>query len=311
MGPSPANGPPRAPPARAIRLPGPPLPVDAVLPELAAALDAAGVAVLQAPTGAGKTTRVPLALLDRQRAAGGDGVVLMLEPRRVAARAAARRLAAQLGERVGETVGYRVRGESRVGRGTRVEVVTEGVLTRRLLSDPSLEAGRRVATVVFDEVHERSLASDLGLALCLQARELLRPDLQVLAMSATLDGERFAELLGGAPVVASRGRAFPVEAVYLGAPQAPAGGRPPRIEDAVAGAVRRALAEETGSVLAFLPGGGEVRRTAERLAGLAARRDAGPALPATSAPGPRTPPSSRPRPAPARWSWRRASPRPA
>ena len=231
-----------------------------------AALDEAGVAVLQAPTGAGKTTRVPLALLDRQR--DGDGTVLMLEPRRVAARAAARRLAGQLGERVGETVGYRVRGESRVGRHTRVEVVTEGVLTRRLLSDPSLESGRRVATVVFDEVHERSLASDLGLALCLQARDLLRPDLQVLAMSATLDGERFADLLGGAPLVTSRGRAFPVEAVYLGAPQAGAGGRPPRVEDAVADAVRRALADETGSVLAFLPGGAEIRRTAERLAGL-------------------------------------------
>ena len=245
-------------------LPGPPLPVDAVLPRLADALGRAGVAVLQAPTGAGKTTRVPLALLDTAR----DGTIVMLEPRRVAARAAARRLAAQLGERPGETVGFRVRGESRVGRGTRVEVVTEGVLTRRLLSDPGLEDGRRVAVVIFDEVHERSLASDLGLALCLQSRELLRPDLRILAMSATLDGERFSDLLGGAPVVTSQGRAFPVEPVYLGAPRAPAGGRPPRIEDAVAGAVRRALADEPGSVLAFLPGAGEIRRTAERLAGL-------------------------------------------
>ena len=245
-------------------LPGPPLPVDAVLPQVVAALAEAGVAVLQAPTGAGKTTRVPLALLD----ADPDGLILMLEPRRVAARAAARRLASQLGERVGETVGYRVRGESRVGRRTRVEVVTEGILTRRLLADPALDDGRRVATVIFDEVHERSLASDLGLALSLQARELLRPDLQILAMSATLDGERFAALLGGAPVVTSRGRAFPVESVYLGAPQARAGGRPPRIEDAVAGAVRRALADEPGSVLAFLPGAGEIRRTAERLADL-------------------------------------------
>ncbi len=240
-----------------------------MLPQLAEALYAAGVAVLQAPTGAGKTTRVPLALLDhRSDGRQPDGVVLMLEPRRVAARAAARRLAAQLGERVGETVGYRVRGESRVGRRTRVEVVTEGILTRRLLADPSLESGGRVAVVIFDEVHERSLASDLGLALCLQARELLRPDLQVLAMSATLDGERFADLLGGAPVVTSRGRAFPVDVEYLGAPASTASGRPPRIEDAVAGAVRRALAEETGSVLAFLPGSGEIRRTAERLADL-------------------------------------------
>ena len=240
-----------------------------MLPQLVAALGAAGVAVLQAPTGAGKTTRVPLALLDRPHDdRPPDGVVLMLEPRRVAARAAARRLAAQLGERVGETVGFRVRGESRVGRRTRVEVVTEGVLTRRLLADPSLESGRRVAVVVFDEVHERSLASDLGLALCLQARDLLRPDLQILAMSATLDGERFAELLGSAPVVTSRGRAFPVDVAYLGAPTRPASGRPPRVEDAVADTVRRALAEEAGSVLAFLPGAGEIRRTAERLVDL-------------------------------------------
>ena len=245
-------------------LPGPPLPVDAVLPEVVAALREAGVAVLQAPTGAGKTTRVPLAL----RAAAPDGRILMLEPRRVAARAAARRLAAQLGEPVGQTVGYRVRGESRVGRDTRIEVVTEGILTRRLLADPGLDDGHRVAVVVFDEVHERSLASDLGLALCLQARDLLRPDLQILAMSATLDGVRYADLLGGAPVVTSQGRTFPVETVYLGAPRARADGRAPRIEDAVADAIRHALDHEPGSVLAFLPGGGEIRRTAERLADL-------------------------------------------
>ena len=235
-----------------------------MLPQVAAALAEAGVAVLQAPTGAGKTTRVPLALLDTDP----DGIIVMLEPRRVAARAAARRLASQLGQRVGETVGYRVRGASKVGRHTRIEVVTEGVLTRRLLSDPSLEDGRRVAIVIFDEVHERSLASDLGLALSLQARELLRPDLQILAMSATLDGDRFAHLLGGAPVVTSRGRAFPVESVHLGAPKSRAGGRPPRIEDAVADAIRHAVAGEPGSVLAFLPGVGEIRRTAERLADL-------------------------------------------
>ena len=246
-----------------IRLPGPPLPVDAVLPRLVAALGANGTAVLQAPTGAGKTTRVPLALL---QADWREGTVLVLEPRRIAARAAARRLAAHLGERVGETVGYRVRGETRVGRGTQIEVVTEGVLTQRLLRDPGLDAGR-VGVVVFDEVHERSLQSDLGLALVLQSRELLRPDLRVLAMSATLDGARFSKLMGDAPVVTSEGRTFPVEPRYLGRPQPRAGGRPPRIEDAVADAVRRALAEEPGSVLAFLPGAGEIRRTAERLDG--------------------------------------------
>ncbi|WP_412063462.1 ATP-dependent helicase HrpB [Rubrivirga sp. IMCC45206] len=248
-----------------MRLPGPPLPVDAVLPRVVAALGEAGIAVLQAPTGAGKTTRVPLALLDADWL---DGTVVMLEPRRIAARAAARRLAAQLGERVGETVGLRVRGETRVGRSTRIEVVTEGVLTRRLMNDPDLTASRAVSALVFDEVHERSLQTDLGLALALQARELLRPDLRILAMSATLDGDRFSDLLGGAPIVTSEGRAYPVEPRYLGTPQATAGGRPPRIEDGVAAAVRRALDEETGSVLAFLPGSGEIRRTAERLAGL-------------------------------------------
>ena len=180
--------------------------------------------MLQAPTGAGKTTRVPLALLE---ADWRDGAVLVLEPRRIAARAAARRLAAHLGERVGDTVGYRVRGETRVGRGTQVEVVTEGVLTQRLLRDPGLDGGRPVGVVVFDEVHERSLQSDLGLALVLQARELLRPGLRVLAMSATLDGARFSALMDDAPVVTSEGRTYPVEPRYLGRPQARAGGRPP------------------------------------------------------------------------------------
>nr|WP_095515649.1 ATP-dependent helicase HrpB [Rubrivirga sp. SAORIC476] len=253
----------------AIRLPGPPLPVDAVLPRLGAALAEAGAAVLQAPTGAGKTTRVPLALLGAEGL--GDQRIVMLEPRRIAARAAARRLASQLGERVGETVGLRVRGETRVSRRTRIEVVTEGVLTQRLVRDPALEDGGAVGVVVFDEVHERSLQSDLGLALCLQARALLRPDLHLLAMSATLDGARFAALLGDAPVVTSEGRTFPVEPRYLGPPRTDARGRPQRIEDAVADAVRRALADETGSVLAFLPGAGEIRRTAERLDGTVPR----------------------------------------
>ena len=250
-----------------MTLPGPALPADAVLPDLVGALADAPAAVLQAPPGAGKTTRVPLALLGADWLDGRD--IVILEPRRIAARAAARRLAAQRGERVGDAVGFRVRGESRVSGSTRVEVVTEGVLTRRLLADPSLEDGPRpVGVVVFDEVHERSLQGDLGLALCLQAQALLRPDLRIVAMSATLDGARVAGLLGpGTPVVASEGRAFPVETRYLGRPQATAGGRPPRVEDAVADAVRQALADEPGSVLAFLPGAGEIRRVAERLGG--------------------------------------------
>ncbi|MEM7787783.1 MAG: ATP-dependent helicase HrpB [Bacteroidota bacterium] len=247
------------------RLPGPALPVDAVLGRLVNALGEARSAVLQAPPGAGKTTRVPLALLEAGWLEGQT--IVMLEPRRIAARAAAQRLAAQLGERVGDTVGYRIRGEATVSRRTRIEVVTEGILTRRLLSDPSLDDGpEAVGVVVFDEVHERSLPGDLGLALCLQARELLRPDLRLVAMSATLDGARFADLLGeGTPVVTSEGRTFPVETHHLGRPQATAGGRPPRIEDAVAAAVGRALNAEAGSVLAFLPGAGEIRRTADRL----------------------------------------------
>ena len=253
-------------------LPHPALPVDAVLPRLVAALGAGRAAVLQAPPGAGKTTRVPLALLDADWLDGRD--VVMLEPRRIAARAAARRLASQLGERVGGAVGFRVRGESRVGRQTRIEVVTEGILTRRLLSDPALSDGPRpVGVVVFDEYHERSLQADLGLALCLQAQALLRPDLRVVVMSATLDGARVARLLGpDAAVVASEGRTFPVTTHYLGSPR---GGRGGRVEtsagdgvaNAVADAVRRALSSEPGSVLAFLPGAGEIRRAARALDG--------------------------------------------
>ena len=253
-------------------LPGPALPVDAALPELVRALGASGSSVLQAPPGAGKTTRVPLALLDADWL--GDRSIVMLEPRRLAARTSARRLAHQLGGRVGDAVGYQVRLDRKSGPRTRVEVVTEGILTRRLLGDPALErgpGGRPVGVVIFDEYHERSLQADLALALCLQARDLLRPDLRILVMSATLDGARVASLLGpDTPVVTSEGRAFPVETHYLGrAPGLGGGGRPARIEDHVADAVRQALREEAGSVLAFLPGVGEIRRTAERLDGLA------------------------------------------
>ncbi|WP_091738100.1 ATP-dependent helicase HrpB [Phenylobacterium immobile] len=231
------------------------LPIDEVLPQLKAALAAADACVLVAPPGAGKTTVVPLALLDAPWR--GDGKILVLEPRRLAARAAAERMAQTFGEPVGETVGFRVRLQSRVSARTRVEVVTEGVFTRMILDDPSL-AG--VACVIFDEFHERSLDADLGLALARDAQGVLRPDLKLLVMSATLDGAAVARLLGDAPVVESLGRAFPVETRYLGRDDRL------RLEDQVVRAVERALAEETGSVLVFLPGQGEILRTAERLA---------------------------------------------
>lgn len=231
-----------------------PLPVEEVLPALREAL-ASGTAVLQAPPGAGKTTRVPLALLEAPWLRGRR--IVMLEPRRLAARAAARHMARLLGEEVGETVGYRVRLDTRVGPRTRIEVVTEGVLTRMLLADPGLE---RVGLVIFDEFHERSLHADLGLALALQCREVLREDLRLLVMSATLEGERVARALGGARVVTSSGRAHPVETRYL-----PRSSDLP-LEAAVARAVLRALGEvPEGDLLVFLPGVGEMNRTAERL----------------------------------------------
>ncbi len=232
-----------------------PLPIDAVLPALQASLAARPNAVLVAPPGAGKTTRVPLALLDAPWLAGRR--ILMLEPRRLAARAAAERMAATLGEPVGETVGYRVRFGSKIGRRTRIEVVTEGIFTRMILDDPELGG---IGAVLFDEFHERSLDADFGLALALDAQGGLREDLRLLAMSATLDGARVAGLLGEAPVIESAGRAFPVTTTYLGRdPRAP-------VERQVAEAVLRALAAERGSVLAFLPGAAEIRRTERLLA---------------------------------------------
>jgi ATP-dependent helicase HrpB len=231
------------------------LPIDDALPGLAAALAAGPFAVLVAPPGAGKTTRVPLALLAAPWR--GDGRIVMLEPRRLAARAAARRMAQTLGESVGDTVGYRVRLDAKVSKATRVEVVTEGVFTRMLLDDPELKG---IAAVIFDEFHERSLDGDLGLALALDAAAL-RDDLRVLVMSATIDGARVARLLDNAPVVESLGRAFPVETRHID--------RDPlaRLEDQVASAVLAALRTDPGSVLVFLPGQAEIRRTAERLAG--------------------------------------------
>jgi ATP-dependent helicase HrpB len=180
-----------------------PLPIDAVLGDLATSLRALPNAVLVAPPGAGKTTRVPLALLDESWTKGGK--LILLEPRRLAARGAANRMAQTLGERVGETVGLRVRLGSRIGPKTRIEVVTEGVFARMILDDPALEG---VAAVLFDEFHERSLDADFGLALALDAQAGLREDLRILVMSATLDGARVARLLGDAPVIASEGRAF-------------------------------------------------------------------------------------------------------
>jgi ATP-dependent helicase HrpB len=227
-----------------------PLPIDAVLDDLARTLAVNNSAVLVAPPGAGKTTRVPLALLDEPWAKGKK--IIMLEPRRIAARASAERMARTLGERAGETVGYRVRFGSKVSRATRIEVVTEGIFSRQILDDPELSG---VAAVLFDEFHERSLDTDLGLALARDAQTGLREDLRILVMSATLDGARVARLLGDAPVVESEGRAYPVETRYLGRKvDVP-------LERQMADAIASGLRAETGSVLAFLPGVAEIRRT--------------------------------------------------
>ncbi|MES2752223.1 MAG: ATP-dependent helicase HrpB [Pseudomonadota bacterium] len=227
-----------------------PLPIDAVLTELATTLARGNTAVLVAPPGAGKTTRVPLALLDASWI--GSKKIIVLEPRRIAARAAAERMAHTLGEKVGDTVGYRVRFGSKVSRATRIEVVTEGIFSRQILDDPEL---KNVAAVLFDEFHERSLDADLGLALARDAQQGLREDLRILVMSATLDGARVAKLLGNAPVIESEGRAYPVETRYLG--------RKPdvQIERQMADAIAMALRADAGSVLAFLPGAAEIRRT--------------------------------------------------
>jgi ATP-dependent helicase HrpB len=232
-----------------------PLPIDDVLPEMVAALSARTTAVLVAPPGAGKTTRLPLALLDAPWRAGRK--ILVLEPRRIAARGAAERMAHTLGERVGDTVGLRARLGTKVGPKTVIEVVTEGVFTRMILDDPALE---NIGAVLFDEFHERSLDADLGLALVRDCQKGLREDLRVLVMSATLDGARVAALLDNCPVIQSEGRAYPVATHYLGR------GVGARIEDQMTDAVLRALRSETGSVLAFLPGQGEIRRTEQRLA---------------------------------------------
>ena len=248
--------------------PGTDLPVRSALPALADALAARGSAVLVAPPGTGKTTLVPLAL-----AGALPGRILVAEPRRVAARAAARRMAALLGESVGGRVGYSVRGDSRRSAATRIEVVTTGLLVRRLQADPELPG---VDAVVLDECHERHLDTDLALAFCLDVRAALRPDLQLLAMSATAQAQRLAALLGedGAPspVVEATGALHEVDVVWAppSTPVDPPHGLrvDPRLLTHVAATVRRALAEQTGDVLVFLPGAGEIGTVAGRLSGV-------------------------------------------
>jgi ATP-dependent helicase HrpB len=237
------------------------LPIDEALAPLRAALEHGRNAVVAAPPGAGKSTVVPLVLLDEPWARGKR--IVMLEPRRLAARAVAARMAATLGESAGDTVGYRMRLETRVSKRTRIEVVTEGVFTRMLQSDPALDG---VAAVLFDEFHERNLNADIGLALALDAQRHVAPELRLLAMSATLDGAKVAELLGGAPVIASTGRTFPVETRYVGKglPMLPGPGVEP-IDAAAARTVQHALRESPGDLLVFLPGAGEIRRAQARL----------------------------------------------
>jgi ATP-dependent helicase HrpB len=240
-----------------------PLPIDGILPLLRQTLAVNHAVVLQAPPGAGKTTHVPLALLDEAWLAGRS--ILMLEPRRLAARAACARMAQLRGETAGETVGYRIRFDTKVSAKTRIEVLTEGILTRRLQTDPDL---KNVGLVIFDEFHERHLHADLALALCLDSQKALREDMKILVMSATLDGESISKLLGDAPIVTSEGRRYPVDIRYL--PRDPSGPLPPLVCDAVLSV----LENNEGDVLVFLPGAWEIRRTQELLeAQVAARVD--------------------------------------
>jgi ATP-dependent helicase HrpB len=231
------------------------LPIEAALPALRDALKTTQMAVLQAPPGAGKTTRVPLFLLEEDLI---SGKILMLEPRRLAARAAAERMAETLNEAAGQTVGYRMRGDNKSTNTTRIEVITEGILTRMIQSDPELTG---IGCIIFDEFHERSLQSDTGLAFTLEIREALRPDLNLIVMSATLDAAPVAKLMGNAPMVTSEGRSYPVEPRHLAKPWAKPNTRGPRFENAMADLIIQAANETTSGILAFLPGEGEIRRT--------------------------------------------------
>ena len=231
------------------------LPIEPLIPEIQAALVAAPNLVLEAPPGAGKTTRVPLALLEADWVKGGK--IILLEPRRLAARGAAQRMAAMLGEEVGETVGYRVRLDRKVGAKTRIEAVTTGLFLRQLQGDAALPG---VSAILFDEFHERSIEGDMALAFALEAQAALRPDLRLLIMSATLDGESVANRLPGAMRLRSEGHSFPVGTIHLG------DDNQTRLEDRMAAAIRRALAEQEGDILAFLPGTAEIRRTQDRIA---------------------------------------------
>jgi len=235
------------------------LPIEAALPDLLAALKSSNQAVLQAPPGAGKTTRIPLFLLEQSLF---DRKILMLEPRRLAARAAAERMAQLLGEPVGQTVGYRMRGDTKSSAQTKIEVVTEGILTRMIQSNPELPD---ISCVIFDEFHERSLQADLGLALSLEIRSALRDDLCIIAMSATLDAAPVARLMGDAPIVTSMGKSFPVEQRFLPRPWAQQGRKGPRLEEATAALIQTAVDETEGGVLVFLPGAGEINRVQQLL----------------------------------------------
>lgn len=243
------------------------LPIDAVLPELVSALRTGSSAVLVAPTGAGKTTRVPPALLTSGIA--GDRRIVMLEPRRIAARAAARRMAEENGWTLGGEVGYQVRFDRRAGASTRILVVTEGILVQMLQADPFLE---EAGAVLFDEIHERNLQTDLSLAMARRVQREVRPDLRLLAMSATIDPGPIAAYLGGAPAIESQGRLHPVEIEYLDPRRGRPGGDEPPLPARVAAAVRQALERSPGDVLVFLPGVGEIQRAGEALAPLAAER---------------------------------------
>ena len=241
------------------------LPIDAIIPDLLRVLSSSNRLVLSAAPGAGKTTRVPVALLNTAPRDGGR--ILVLEPRRIAARTAAERMATERGERIGETVGYRVRGESKTSKSTRIEVITEGILTRMLQNDPELPG---IGALIFDEIHERSIHTDLGLALALEAQEALRPDLRIIAMSATLDTQSFSRLLGDCPVIECPGQSFPIETIWLDRPlqsnqSKHSGRRTDGLEAALSTLCLKALDETDGNVLVFLPGVAEIRRMATAL----------------------------------------------